>query len=115
MQANDQRERDFLRLQRQRLSAVDFEPLTIIGRGAFGEVWHSPRLALALIVDKSQVRTGELIMPMQVRVCKEKADWEDICNEKAQKGRDAAKRSGEQCIHILLAILDSFGRLHPAL
>ena len=38
MQANEQRERDFLRLQRQRLSAVDFEPLTIIGRGAFGEV-----------------------------------------------------------------------------
>jgi len=27
-----------MRLQRQRLSADDFEPLTIIGRGAFGEV-----------------------------------------------------------------------------
>jgi serine/threonine kinase 38 len=32
------RERDYTRLQRQRLSAADFEPLTIIGRGAFGEV-----------------------------------------------------------------------------
>lgn len=31
------RERDYTRLQRQRLSAADFEPLTIIGRGAFGE------------------------------------------------------------------------------
>lgn len=32
------RERDYTRLQRQRLSAADFELLTIIGRGAFGEV-----------------------------------------------------------------------------
>ena len=34
----EQRERDITRLQRQRLCAEDFEPLTIIGRGAFGEV-----------------------------------------------------------------------------
>ena len=34
----EQRERDITRLQRQRLCAMDFEPLTIIGRGAFGEV-----------------------------------------------------------------------------
>lgn len=36
------RERDYTRLQRQRLSADDFELLTIIGRGAFGEVSLSP-------------------------------------------------------------------------
>jgi hypothetical protein len=34
----EKRESDYMRLQRQRLSADDFEPLTIIGRGAFGEV-----------------------------------------------------------------------------
>ena len=34
----ERRERDFTRLQRQRMSAADFEPLTLIGRGAFGEV-----------------------------------------------------------------------------
>lgn len=43
LKALQQQERDFLRLQRQRLSAVDFEPLTIIGRGAFGEVCLSER------------------------------------------------------------------------
>ena len=32
------REREYTRLQRQRMSAADFEPLTLIGRGAFGEV-----------------------------------------------------------------------------
>jgi hypothetical protein len=34
----EKRESDFTRLQRARLTADDFEPLTIIGRGAFGEV-----------------------------------------------------------------------------
>jgi hypothetical protein len=34
----EKRESDFTRLQRARLSSDDFEPLTIIGRGAFGEV-----------------------------------------------------------------------------
>ena len=34
----EKRESDYMRLQRQRMSADDFEPLTIIGRGAFGEV-----------------------------------------------------------------------------
>jgi serine/threonine kinase 38 len=34
----EKRESDYTRLQRQRMSSDDFEPLTIIGRGAFGEV-----------------------------------------------------------------------------
>lgn len=35
---HEKRESDFNRLQRKRMTAEDFEPLTIIGRGAFGEV-----------------------------------------------------------------------------
>ncbi len=35
---HERRERDFTRLQRQRLSIHDFEPLKLIGKGAFGEV-----------------------------------------------------------------------------
>ena len=38
------RERDITRLQRQRLCADDFEPLTIIGRGAFGEARQAATL-----------------------------------------------------------------------
>jgi len=34
----ERREREFTRLKRAKLTAEDFEPLTIIGRGAFGEV-----------------------------------------------------------------------------
>lgn len=36
----EQREREYTRFQRQRMSAADFEPLTVIGRGAFGEASH---------------------------------------------------------------------------
>lgn len=32
------KETEFLRLKRSRLSVEDFEPLKVIGRGAFGEV-----------------------------------------------------------------------------
>ena len=35
---HDRLERDYTRLQRQRMTTDAFEPLTIIGRGAFGEV-----------------------------------------------------------------------------
>lgn len=34
----ERQERDYSRLQRQRLTMEDFEPLRLIGKGAFGEV-----------------------------------------------------------------------------
>ena len=37
-QQHAQRETEFLRLKRTKLGVEDFEPLTVIGRGAFGEV-----------------------------------------------------------------------------
>lgn len=43
----EKRESDYMRLQRQRMGADDFEPLTIIGRGAFGEVRREPAGAVA--------------------------------------------------------------------
>jgi len=38
LKQQEQRETEFMRMQRQRLSPDDFEQSTIIGRGAFGEV-----------------------------------------------------------------------------
>ena len=35
----ERKETEHMRLQRQKLCVDDFEPLTIIGRGAFGEVF----------------------------------------------------------------------------
>jgi hypothetical protein len=42
----ERKEREFSRLRRQKTSVDDFEPLTIIGRGAFGEV-RSTHVCLA--------------------------------------------------------------------
>ena len=42
----EQQERDYVRLQRQRMSSDDFEALKLIGRGAFGEVGSSIRETL---------------------------------------------------------------------
>ena len=47
----EKRESDYIRLHRQRLSAEDFEALTIIGRGAFGEVRIRKRVELSRVPD----------------------------------------------------------------
>ena len=60
----EQQERKYTRLKRAKLTADDFEPLTIIGRGAFGEVrlvrdraW--PDLAMKKL-KKQMVRRGQV-------------------------------------------------------
>mmetsp|Transcript_8943 Transcript_8943/g.29586 ORF Transcript_8943/g.29586 Transcript_8943/m.29586 type:complete len:161 (-) Transcript_8943:993-1475(-) len=48
----EQKESDYARLMRHKISAADFEPLAIIGRGAFGEVDLASRPApRAWVVD----------------------------------------------------------------
>ncbi len=62
----EKRESDYTRLQRQRMSADDFDNLSIIGRGAFGEVGcgaaaHALALALAVLQwgsGRTQGRSG---------------------------------------------------------
>lgn len=48
-QQHAQKESEFLRLKRSRLGVEDFEPLKVIGRGAFGEV-HYGRLFFFLLI-----------------------------------------------------------------
>lgn len=38
LQYLEKKEREYMRLQRHKMGADDFEPLTMIGKGAFGEV-----------------------------------------------------------------------------
>lgn len=62
----EQRERDYTRLQRHRLTQNDFEPLRLIGKGAFGEVRicrdkHSGQLVAVKKLKKSEmVRRGQV-------------------------------------------------------
>lgn len=36
----EKKETEYMRLQRHKMGADDFELLTMIGKGAFGEVWN---------------------------------------------------------------------------
>ncbi len=58
--ALQQQERDYIRLQRQRLSSEDFEALKLIGRGAFGEARAAP---LRSVVSSPACRSRVPMMP----------------------------------------------------
>jgi hypothetical protein len=66
----ERRETEYTRLRRQKLTVDDFEPLTIIGRGAFGEV-RAPQRQRArrrLRLRKEwRVFSGETASPTTVR------------------------------------------------
>lgn len=60
----ERQESEYTRLQRQKISVDDFEPLTIIGRGAFGEVrgWRKR-------VEVQRGQTGPLTRASPWAVC----------------------------------------------
>ncbi|KAK9811663.1 hypothetical protein WJX72_007923 [[Myrmecia] bisecta] len=66
IQALEQKERDYTRLQRQRLAADDFEPLTIIGRGAFGEVRVCRERSTGKIFAMKKLKKQEMLRRGQV-------------------------------------------------
>jgi serine/threonine kinase 38 len=75
----EKRESDYIRLHRQRLSAQDFEPLTIIGRGAFGEVCCAVRMLghrIPLLANRHTV---------QVRIVREKVTNKIMAMKKLKK------------------------------
>ncbi|KIY97675.1 protein kinase, putative [Monoraphidium neglectum] len=57
----EKRESDYMRLQRQRMSADDFEPLTIIGRGAFGEVRIVRERVTGKIMAMKKLKKAEML------------------------------------------------------
>jgi len=62
----ERKESDFARLQRQRMSADDFEPMTIIGRGAFGEVRICREKTTGKIMAMKKLRKSEMVRRGQV-------------------------------------------------
>lgn len=61
-----QRETEFMRMQRQRLSPDDFEQLTIIGRGAFGEVRLCRKRDDRALFAMKKLRKADMILKGQV-------------------------------------------------
>ncbi|BDA44938.1 Serine/threonine-protein kinase tricorner [Coccomyxa sp. Obi] len=65
-EALQQQERDYFRLQRQRLSSEDFEALKLIGRGAFGEVWLCREHKTGKTVALKKLKKSEMLRRGQV-------------------------------------------------
>ena len=62
----ERRERDYTRLQRQRLNVADFEPLKLIGKGAFGEVRICRDTTTGNVVAVKKLRKSEMVRRGQV-------------------------------------------------
>ncbi|KAG2449010.1 hypothetical protein HYH02_005764 [Chlamydomonas schloesseri] len=62
----EKRESDFTRLQRQRMTAEDFEALSIIGRGAFGEVRIVREKTTGKIMAMKKLKKVEMLKRGQV-------------------------------------------------
>ena len=62
----ERRERDYTRLQRQRLSPNDFETLRLIGRGAFGEVRICRDRSSGRLVAVKKLKKAEMVKRGQV-------------------------------------------------
>ncbi|PSC69607.1 serine threonine kinase 19 [Micractinium conductrix] len=63
---HDAREREYSRLQRQRLCMDDFEPLKLIGKGAFGEVRICRDRSTGKLVAVKKLRKAEMVRRGQV-------------------------------------------------
>ncbi|GLC43365.1 hypothetical protein PLESTB_001335800 [Pleodorina starrii] len=70
----EKRESDYTRLQRQRMTADDFEPLRIIGRGAFGEVRIVRERSTGKIMAMKKLKKAEMLSRGQVEHVKAERD-----------------------------------------
>merc|ERR1712015_135464 len=60
------KETEFLRLKRSRLGVDDFEPLKVIGKGAFGEVRLVQKVDTGHIYAMKVLRKGDMVEREQV-------------------------------------------------
>lgn len=66
MSAHEKKERDITRLKRQRLTAADFEALTVIGRGAFGEVRIVREKATGKLMAMKKLKKADMVRRGQI-------------------------------------------------
>lgn len=64
------KETEFLRLKRSRLGVEDFDPLKVIGRGAFGEVRLVQKKDTGHVYAMKILRKAEMLEKEQVRLPK---------------------------------------------
>lgn len=101
LQSLERRERDFTRLQRQRLSATDFELLTIIGRGAFGEVYCLAGMILPIMCMSYTEHHHAYVCihtpsfaTLAGQTVQAENQWQGVCHEEAEESRDGQAWTG---------------------
>ncbi|GAU25816.1 hypothetical protein TSUD_30800 [Trifolium subterraneum] len=62
----EKKEREYMRLQRHKMGADDFEPLTMIGKGAFGEVRICREKATGHVYAMKKLKKSEMVRRGQV-------------------------------------------------
>ncbi|KAK4773246.1 hypothetical protein SAY87_028265 [Trapa incisa] len=62
----EKKEREYMRLQRRKMGADDFEPLTMIGKGAFGEVRICREKATGNVYAMKKLKKSEMLRRGQV-------------------------------------------------
>ncbi|KAK8984140.1 hypothetical protein V6N11_029464 [Hibiscus sabdariffa] len=62
----EKKETEYMRLQRHKMSATDFEPLTMIGKGAFGEVRICKEKATGHVYAMKKLKKSEMLRRGQV-------------------------------------------------
>uniref|UniRef100_A0A803LMP7 non-specific serine/threonine protein kinase n=1 Tax=Chenopodium quinoa TaxID=63459 RepID=A0A803LMP7_CHEQI len=62
----EKKEREFMRLQRHKMGADDFEPLTMIGKGAFGEVRICREKSTGHVYAMKKLKKSEMLRRGQV-------------------------------------------------
>ncbi|BAT96643.1 serine/threonine-protein kinase tricornered-like [Vigna umbellata] len=66
LQYLEKKEREYMRLQRHKMGADDFEPLTMIGKGAFGEVRVCREKATGHVYAMKKLKKSEMLRRGQV-------------------------------------------------
>lgn len=95
----EQKETEYMHLQRHKMGVDDFQLLTIIGRGAFGEVLFLLARCMLLSVDLFvYIKCIGFILYLLRKNAGENLQreiyWACVCHEKAQEIGDAPKRPG---------------------
>ncbi|KAL5068386.1 hypothetical protein RYX36_019273 [Vicia faba] len=70
----EKKEREYMRLQRHKMDADDFEPLTMIGKGAFGEVRICREKATGNVYAMKKLKKSEMLRRGQVEHVKAERD-----------------------------------------
>lgn len=98
---HEKREREYSRLQRQRLCMDDFEPLRLIGKGAFGEVRICRDRSTGKLVAVKKLKKAEMVRRGQVSMAGGQG-WQAGGHRHTPGGRRGCQLAGTLVLLLLM-------------